>query len=125
MRRLVEFPLDDGGSVLLEVEDGPLDGAVTRGMRDNRVLEHAQQSFDQAIGRVQPAAKALVTRFRTMADPPDELVVEFGLQLSAEAGAFIAAASSTANFKVSLTWRRDRSTPGDSARAGATAEGNA
>jgi hypothetical protein len=32
--------------------------------------------------------------------------VEFGLELSAEAGAFIAAASSTANFKVTLSWRR-------------------
>jgi hypothetical protein len=112
MRRLVEFPLEDGAGVLVEVEDVAPDGPVTRGFRDNRVVEHAQQSFDQAIGRVEPAAMALVTRFRAMADAPDELVVEFGLQLSAEAGAFIAAVSSTANFQVSLTWRRDRSAAG-------------
>ena len=42
-----------------------------------------------------------------MADAPDEVVVEFGLQLSAEAGAFIASASSSATFTVSLTWRRE------------------
>jgi Trypsin-co-occurring domain 1 len=33
--------------------------------------------------------------------------VEFGLDLHAEAGAFIAAVSTTANFTVALTWRRD------------------
>jgi hypothetical protein len=32
--------------------------------------------------------------------------VEFGLELNAEAGAFIASASTSANFRVSLTWRR-------------------
>jgi hypothetical protein len=34
------------------------------------------------------------------------VVVAFGLQLSAEAGAFIASASTSATFNVSLTWRR-------------------
>jgi hypothetical protein len=32
--------------------------------------------------------------------------VEFGLDLHAQAGAFIAAASATANFKIAMTWRR-------------------
>ena len=106
MRRLVEFPLDGGGSVLVEVEDVASTGPVTRGLRDQRVAETAQQSFEQAISRVQPAANALLGRLRAMADEPDEVVVEFGLELSAEAGAFIASASTSANFSVSLTWRR-------------------
>jgi hypothetical protein len=106
MRRLVEFPLDEGGSVLVEVDDVAPDGPVTRGLRDQRVTEAAQHSFEQAISRVQPAANALLGRLRAMSDAPDEVVVEFGLQLSAEAGAFIASASSSATFTVSLTWRR-------------------
>jgi Trypsin-co-occurring domain 1 len=41
--------------------------------------------------------------------------VEFGLELSAEAGAFIVVASSTADFKVPLRGRRSRPpTTGDS-----------
>jgi hypothetical protein len=44
---------------------------------------------------------------RSLADAPDEVQVEFGLDLHAEAGAFIAAASTGANFKVMLTWRHD------------------
>jgi hypothetical protein len=106
MGRLVEFPLEDGGSVLVEVE-GSAAGPVTRGLGDRHgVTEQARQTFEQAVARVQPAAQALVSRLRTLADSPEEIGVEFGLELSAEAGAFIAAASSTANFKVTLTWHR-------------------
>jgi Trypsin-co-occurring domain 1 len=65
------------------------------------------------VARVQPAAQALVSRLRSLVDAPEEIGVEFGLELRAEAGAFIAAASSTANFKVTLTWRRDQSGPSD------------
>jgi hypothetical protein len=106
MGRLVEFPLEHGGSILVEVDAA---GPVTRGLGDRRgVTEQAQQTFEQAVARVQPAAQVLVSRLRALADAPEEIGVEFGLELSAEAGAFIAAASSTANFKVTLTWRRER-----------------
>jgi Trypsin-co-occurring domain 1 len=111
MGRLVEFPLEHGGAILVEVDAGIV-GPVTRGLDDrHRVADQAQQTFEQAIARVQPAAQTLVNRLRTLADTPEEIVVEFGLELSAEAGAFIAAASSTANFKVTLTWRRDHRAP--------------
>jgi hypothetical protein len=46
---------------------------------------------------------------RSIADVPDEVQVEFGLDLHAEAGAFIAAASTGANFKITLAWRQDGS----------------
>ena len=110
-RRLVEFPLEDGGSVLVQVEDGSAGGhsggEVTRswGERDQRVVEQAQQSFEQAVGRVQPAVQALVRRLRSLAESPEEITVDFGIELSAEVGAFVAGASSTGNFTVSMTWR--------------------
>jgi hypothetical protein len=111
MGQLVEFPLEDGGSVLVEVHAGAA-GPVTRGLGTrNGVTEQAQHTFEQAVARVQPAAQVLVRRLRALADAPEEIGVEFGLELSAEAGAFIAAASSTANFKVTLMWRRPNSAP--------------
>jgi len=59
------------------------------------------------VQRVEPAAQAIITRLRGMAQAPDEVQVEFGLDLNAEADAFIiAAASATANFKIAMTWRR-------------------
>ena len=51
MRRLVEFPLQDGGSVQVEVDDGPVPREVTRGWadRDRRVVDQAPQCFEQAV----------------------------------------------------------------------------
>jgi hypothetical protein len=103
--RLVEFPLEQGGTILVEVADAPSDGRVTRGLRPDGLAEHTEHSFEQAISRIQPAASALIAKLRAIPQAPDEINVEFGVELSAEAGAFIASASTTANFKVSLMWR--------------------
>jgi hypothetical protein len=109
--RLVEFPLEDGGTVVVEVSGaGSADGDVRRGWgdRDVRVVEQAQQSFERAVQRVQPAVHGLLQQLRSLAETPDQVQVEFGLQLSAEVGAFVAGASSSGNFKVLLTWNRRR-----------------
>ncbi|WP_157878310.1 CU044_2847 family protein [Streptomyces torulosus] len=106
MGRLVEFATEGGGTVLVEVSDQSA-GVVTRGRRKPSVSERAQRSFEDAIGRVQPAMHAVVGRVQAAAQSPDEIQVEFGLNMHAEAGAFIAAAGATANFTVTLTWYRN------------------
>ena len=105
MGQLVEFPLATGGSVLVEVtEYAP--GLVTRGLKGAEVTERAQQTFEEAVGRIRPAVQGAVAQLRSLAEAPDEVHVEFGLNLHAEAGAVIAAVSTGANFSVALTWRR-------------------
>ncbi len=110
VQQLVEFPLQDGGTVVVQVEDGHGSGGqVTRGwghQEPPRVVEQARQTFEQAVGRVHPAVLALLGQLRTLGVAREEGQVEFGLQLSAEVGAFVAGASSTGNFKVSMTWHR-------------------
>ena len=82
-------------------------------------MGRARHSFEDAIQSVELAAQALVARLRGMTESPDEVHVEFGLDLHAEAGAFIAAASAAANFKVALTWRRKTGDiPDDGSRNG-------
>jgi len=44
---------------------------------------------------------------RNLREPAQIAVVEFGVKLSAEAGAFIASVATETNFKVTQTWRRD------------------
>lgn len=89
--RLVGIPLEGGGSVLVQVDEGcGADGEVTRGGwgdRDVRVLEQAKQSFERAVARVQPAVQILLNQVRSVAETPEQTEVEFGLQLSAEVGA--------------------------------------
>jgi hypothetical protein len=70
------------------------------------VVDQAQQNFEEAVGRVQPAIQGLLSQLRALAETPEEIQVEFGLQLSAEVGAFVAGASTTGNFKISMTWHR-------------------
>jgi Trypsin-co-occurring domain 1 len=104
LRRLIEFPLEDGGSVVVEAE-GPA-GEVVRGLHPSDVPIQTKETFEAALARVQPAAIAIVNRLRGLADAPDEIEVEFGVQLSAELGAFVAKASADANFRISLRWQR-------------------
>ncbi len=105
MTHLVEFPLASGGSVLIETAERP-GGPVTRSLGGGGLSERAQETFEQALSRVQPAVEGVIAQLRSLAETPDEVRVEFGLDLHAQAGAFIAAASTTANFTVGLTWRR-------------------
>ncbi|GAA4639841.1 hypothetical protein GCM10023196_103060 [Actinoallomurus vinaceus] len=108
MGRLVEFPLEDGGTVVIAVTDVPTcdDGPVLRGIDGGRVVEQAQRTFEEAIDQIRPAAQALVARLRALADPPDEMHITFGLDLHVKAGAIIAETGADANFAVELTWRR-------------------
>jgi Trypsin-co-occurring domain 1 len=102
---LVEFQLEDGSSVLIEVER-PSRSTVTRGGRVKDFVERADDTFEQALGRVGPTSAAIVERFRAMTERPDEIEVEFGVKLSAEAGAIIARTSGEANFRITARWRR-------------------
>ena len=102
---LIEFAAGGGRLVFVQVEDSAA-GPVTRGIGAQSIAARASQTFEDAISSVRPAAEMIVAQLQNLAAAPDEVGVEFGLALSAEVGAFITAASATANFKVSLTWYR-------------------
>jgi hypothetical protein len=112
MKRLVQFPLDQGGSVLVEVNELPT-GSAVRGLGKDRaaLVEEADKTFENATAAVTPAAHSLIAQLRSISDPPDEVGIEFGVQLSAQTGAFIASVAAQANFKVSMTWRARAAEP--------------
>ena len=99
VKRVVEFPLDQGGSVLVEIDEPPT-GPVTRGLGKDRssLVEKADKTFEDATAAVTPAARSLLARLRSIDDPPDEIGIVFGVQLSAQTGAFIASVAAEANF---------------------------
>ena len=106
MKRLIEFPLEEGGSVWVEVDEPEPPGGVVRAARPTEMMTKASQTFEEALDRIRPAADVLIAKLRGLSDPPDEMAVQFGLKLSAEAGAVVAAASAEANYTVTLTWKR-------------------
>jgi hypothetical protein len=109
MKRLVEFPLQGGAALLVEVEEPEPEGGLVRAGRGEGLVERASMTLVQALGRVRPAGEKLLSELRELTPAPDSIAVEFGIKLGAETGAFVASAASEANFKVTLRWDRARS----------------
>jgi hypothetical protein len=109
MARLAKFVLPDGNSIVAEVDGEPFDTSrVMRGgvLGSSEIVVKANESFETALDRVRWAAEGLLDRLTSLASPPDEVEVEFGVKLNAETGAVIAKASTEANFKINLKWTR-------------------
>ena len=111
MKRMIEVPLENGEVVLMEVDEPEASGRVVRGVGSS-VAEKAEQTFEAGLERIKPAANALINKLRDLKESPEQVVVEFGIKLSAKAGAFIASADSEATFKISLTWKRQKPASG-------------
>jgi hypothetical protein len=102
MKRLVAFPLEEGGNIVIEIDEPETGGTVRAGREDT--IEKAKETFEEALNKVLPATKTVVEKLRNMGSRPDEIEVAFGVNLSTMAGAFIASASAGANFGVTVRW---------------------
>lgn len=106
MKRVVEYALEEGGFVLVEVEV-PEGGGFERAGVASEIIK-ATQSFNDALEHVKPAAAIIIKKLRDISIPPDEIEVEFGLKLGAKAGAVIASADAEANYVVKLRWSKPK-----------------
>lgn len=105
MKRFIEFPLEDGSSIIVEVNEPEERGSrrVARGTEEEP--EKAPQTFEQALGKICPATEKVITTLRGLVQKPDEVEMEFGFTLNAGAGVIITSASTEANYKVTLRWK--------------------
>ena len=110
MKKIIEYPLKDGHLILIEVEEPerPSNQAI-RGvpLPTHEVIERATQTFEDALEKVKPAAAIIIAKLKELKSPPDQIGLEFGIKFAAKAGAVIASADAEANFKVTLTWKRE------------------
>lgn len=108
MKKIVGYPLETGGSILIEIEEIEPESAISRSGRGERgVSEKAAITFEDALDKVKPAASTILKKFRDLSDIPNEVQVEFGLKMNASAGAVISSGGIEANFKVSLKWIKE------------------
>jgi len=105
MKRLTEFPLGDGSTILVEADVSDAAGATLRGVGSAEVVEKARDTFEAAVAKIRPAAEAIISILHDLSEKPDTVEVEFGLKLSATGGAVIASAAAEANFSITLTWK--------------------
>ncbi|MCP3964598.1 MAG: hypothetical protein GY719_42760 [bacterium] len=105
MKRLVEFELDDGTPVYVEInEESPREIEKVGGRRGKDTDDPPKGgSFEGAIGRIKPAAEAVLNAFREF-NTPDEIALEFGMKIAGKTNAFVFSADTEATFKVALKW---------------------
>lgn len=114
--QVVELPVIDGGTerVLVQVRETGADpelGVVPVGRTGEPSVRRAARSLDTMLDVVRPIAERFVARLGGMAQAPDEVSLDFGVSLSAEADVLIATTSGEANFSVTLTWHRRQDQP--------------
>ncbi|MEU4049993.1 CU044_2847 family protein [Streptomyces olivaceus] len=101
MDGLVEFKTGDGVRVVVEgVEDEEGARLVSRGDGPAR----AARTFEDSLDGVRAAAASALRVFRDGSLRPDAVELEFGVKLSAEAGAVIAKGSAEGHLVVKLSW---------------------
>jgi hypothetical protein len=106
MAELAQFPLNGGGVLVVEVDPADSASRLTRGSAPEAAMATASATFESALQTVRCAAEGILHQLRSLAEPPDEVAVEFGVKMNAQAGAIIAKASTEANFKINLTWKK-------------------
>ena len=105
---LVKYQLSEGESILVEADE-PAGAPITRRGRPAEVVTEAGENLEQALGRIGPAVKGVVSQLRAAADWPDEVEVEFAIKLSVDSNVIIARTGGEANFRIALKWSRDES----------------
>jgi hypothetical protein len=109
MDGLVEFKTDDGAVIVVEgIEDESGSRLVARG-GDGAV--QATRTFEGSLEGVRAAAESALRVFRDGSLRPDSVEIEFGVKLTAEAGALIAKSAAEGHLVVKLSWAPERPGP--------------
>ncbi|MEU4303555.1 CU044_2847 family protein [Kitasatospora aureofaciens] len=107
VKYLVELPVEGeaGLGQLVRVEVEPAGEGLIQVSRPGQVAARAARSLGEMLAGIRPVAESFVEGLGGMAQAPEEISLEFGLSMSAEADLVISTTTAQANFKVSLTWR--------------------
>lgn len=124
MKKIVEFEVEGGPPVYVEVEaarvedDEALAGFEPVGRSLARGADRDRGGrWRGAIEQVRPAVEDVIEVFREVATP-DEIGVEFSLKLNTKVNAFVFSSDGEATFKVSLKWSNAKAAGGGGAEAG-------
>ncbi|MFJ5924951.1 CU044_2847 family protein [Kitasatospora sp. NPDC092948] len=100
-QQLARVPLEDGGSILVEAVESAA-GPVKAG-RIGDAVRDLPTSLGSALDPVTDMARTVLRRLRDAG--PDEVEVEFGVDLSTEAGVVITKTAANCHLTVRVVWR--------------------
>lgn len=105
-KKLVEYKLEQGGTVLIEVEETEEERGRVPVARKLEMPEEATKEFEKALDEIRPVVDTIVQKLKDLSSKPDNIGVEFGIKMNTQAGAIIAATGVEANFKITLSWNK-------------------
>ena len=93
------------GNDVIKIEiDATLQQGEIEAGRAREIVEHAQDAFEQAMQTARASAEKFIEMANGLSQKSSKVKIEFGLKLDAEAGAMVAKASTSAHYKVTLSW---------------------
>lgn len=108
MTELVRWQSDDG-PIVVEVD---VHDSGYQNVRPRSGIVDVEGRFEEALASARATALSALRTFRHKALDADEIALEFGVKLTASAGAVIAKAATEAAITVKLKWSRsDATTP--------------
>src|SRR5215472_2026401 len=79
VEQLLEFQLDEGGTLCVEVADD--EPGIERAARVDDLVVKARVSLESALDHIRAIANTTLGRLRDLAEPPQQIQVEFGIRL--------------------------------------------
>lgn len=101
---LTRIPLAGGGCVLVEQPTSAWDGPVKAGRVGDAVRE-LPVTLERALEPITQAARTTLEQLRKAR--PDQITVEFGVDLGFEAGAVIAKSQANCHLLVTMAWNSE------------------
>jgi hypothetical protein len=102
MSNYIEYPLEDGSTILVEVEER---GGVVRASNKPGESIPSQKGFKAAFASVRSSIKEVMAEFDDL--HVEEAEIKFGLKSIGEAGIFaIGKVGGEMNYEVTLKWRK-------------------
>jgi hypothetical protein len=103
MMRLIEFELEAGGHVIVEV-DAPAGGMAPVGVGDG-IVQKVQAKFEDVLDGIKPVADALLSRLKSLSSEPDEISIQLGFKIGANGSLVLASTAVEGHCHLTLGWK--------------------
>lgn len=104
MAPYVEYPLEDGSTVLIEI-DGATDGKMIKASNKDKERVKSKLSFKQAFDSVKSSITEVLDQLDSL--KVEEAEIKFGLKTTGEVGVFaVGKVGSEVNYEVTLKWKK-------------------
>ncbi len=107
MTTYVESPTKSGTPIRIEVESTTKGVGFGQAASTGEVKNQSGDSYTQVLDTIRACATGIIDTLQGLETPPQTASVNFAIKVEADSGAMIARSGDNAQFKVSLTWKKD------------------